>query len=295
MNLHKVLATNSACYKANQKITGNPKGIVVHSTGAPNATLKRYVGPNDGLLGENPNKNYFNSSVSQVCPHAVIGKLADGSVATYQILEWNQICWCSGAGTKTLASSNGFSLNNANFLGYIQFEIAEDGSTTGSPAYDKSYCDAVYKESVELCAYLVKTYGIPVTNKTLIDHNEGRLLGICSSHYDVSHWFPKFGYSMDKFRADVIALAENNIPVTTPSTTTTSTTKKTVTLPVIVKVTDGPLNIRDSYSFTSKVNGVIQTGSSYTIVETKVNGSETWGKLKSGAGWIALSYTNYGK
>ena len=29
----------------------------------------------------------------------------------------------------------------------------------------------------------------------------------------------------------------------------------------------------------------------YTIVETKTAGGYTWGKLKSGAGWIALEYT----
>ena len=52
MNLHKLIFTNNACYKAGRKIT--PKGIMVHSTGANNPWLKRYVGPDDGLLGEEP-------------------------------------------------------------------------------------------------------------------------------------------------------------------------------------------------------------------------------------------------
>ena len=38
------------CYTAGRKIT--PKGIMVHSTGANNPNLKRYVGPDDGLLGK---------------------------------------------------------------------------------------------------------------------------------------------------------------------------------------------------------------------------------------------------
>ena len=29
----------------------------------------------------------------------------------------------------------------------------------------------------------------------------------------------------------------------------------------------------------------------YTIIETKASGGYTWGRLKSGAGWIALEYT----
>ena len=55
MNLHKLILTNNACYKAGRTIT--PKGIMVHSTGANNSNLKRYVGPDDGMLG----KNQYNS------------------------------------------------------------------------------------------------------------------------------------------------------------------------------------------------------------------------------------------
>lgn len=50
MNLHKLILTENACYKAGRKIT--VKGIMVHSTGANNPNLKRYVGPDDGLLGK---------------------------------------------------------------------------------------------------------------------------------------------------------------------------------------------------------------------------------------------------
>lgn len=50
MNLHKLIFTENACYKAGKKIT--VKGIMVHSTGANNPNLRRYVGPDDGLLGD---------------------------------------------------------------------------------------------------------------------------------------------------------------------------------------------------------------------------------------------------
>ena len=58
MNLHKLILTNNACYKAGRTIT--PKGIMVHSTGANNPNLKRYVGPDDGLLGKNQYNNHWN-------------------------------------------------------------------------------------------------------------------------------------------------------------------------------------------------------------------------------------------
>lgn len=82
MNLHKLIFTNNACYKAGRRIT--PKGIMVHSTGANNPWLKRYVGPDDGLLGKNQYNNHWNQPMDrEVCVHAFIGKLADGTVATY--------------------------------------------------------------------------------------------------------------------------------------------------------------------------------------------------------------------
>jgi len=50
MNLRKLIFVNNDCYKAGRTIT--PKGIMVHSTGANNPNLKRYVGPDDGLARE---------------------------------------------------------------------------------------------------------------------------------------------------------------------------------------------------------------------------------------------------
>lgn len=182
MNLNKLIFTNNACYKAGKKIT--PKGIMVHSTGANNPWLKRYVGPDDGKLGKNQYNNHWNQPMDrEVCVHAFIGKLADGSVATYQVLPWDHRGWHAGG-----------SANNT----HISFEICEDGLS------DSAYFGKVYREAVELCAYLCKQYGL--TEKNIICHCEGYKQGIASNHGDVMHWFPKHGKSMDTFRADVKAL-----------------------------------------------------------------------------------------
>ena len=186
MNLHKLILTNNACNKAGRTIV--PKGIMVHSTGANNPWLKRYIGPDDGLLGKNQYNNHWNQDKPdgrQVCVHAFIGKLADGSIATYQTLPWNHRGWhCGGSGNDS----------------YIGFEICEDGLA------DAAYFNAVYKEATELSAYLCKLYGL--TEKTVICHSEGHSLGIASNHSDVMHWFPRFGKSMDVFRADVKKLLD---------------------------------------------------------------------------------------
>ena len=181
MNLHKLILTSNACYKAGKTIV--PKGVMVHSTGANNPYLKRYVGPDDGLLGKNQYNNHWNQDLPdgrQVCVHGFIGKLADGSIATYQTLPWNHRGWHAGGAANDT---------------HIGFEICEEGLT------DASYFNAVYKEAVELCVYLCKQYGL--SEKDIICHSEGYKLGVASNHSDVMHWFPKHGKSMDKFRADV--------------------------------------------------------------------------------------------
>lgn len=53
------------------------------------------------------------------------------------------------------------------------------------------------------------------------------------------------------------------------------------------------LNIRSGAGASYKKTGELAYNdpNKYTIVQTKKNGSDTWGKLKSGIGWINLEYT----
>jgi LysM repeat protein len=170
---------------------------MVHSTGANNPNLKRYVGPDDGLLGKNEYGNHWNQARPggiQVCVHGFIGKLADGTIATYQTLPWNHRGWHAGGAANDT---------------HIGFEICEDALT------DAAYFAKVYTEAAELCAYLCKQYGL--TEKNIICHSEGCKLGIASNHADVMHWFPKHGKSMDTFRAEVKKLLGGSTATPTPT------------------------------------------------------------------------------
>ena len=75
-------------------------------------------------------------------------------------------------------------------------------------------------------------------------------------------------------------------PVATKTETATTTTTKSSTS-YTVKVTASALNIRSGAGTSYKVVGCIKDKGVYTIVEE----SNGWGKLKSGAGWISLAYT----
>lgn len=173
--------TENDCYKAGRKIT--PKGVMVHSTGANNPYIKRYVQPDTGGIGENKSQNDWNRPGVQKCVHAFIGKLENGEIATVQTLPWNMRGWHAGG-----------SANNT----HIGFEICEDDLK------DRGYFEKVYKAAAELCAELCKAYKLdPMADGVLICHSEGYKRGIASNHADVLHWWPKFGKDMDDFRADV--------------------------------------------------------------------------------------------
>ena len=197
MRLLNCLLTANRCYQAGRVI--KPKGVMVHSTGANNPNLRRYVQPvsttpdRAGLLarlGTNPNGNHWNRAGLNVCVHGFIGRLADGSVAAVQTLPWDRRGWHAGNG------SSGRSANDS----HISFEICEDGLD------DPDYFARAYREAVELTALLCREYGLdPLADGVVICHQEGCRRGIASNHGDVLHWFPRFGKSMDDFRADVAA------------------------------------------------------------------------------------------
>ena len=192
MNLRKQILTRNDCYRAGRAI--KPRGVMVHSTGANNPALSRYVAPDDGLTGT-PSARHWNQPGTTACVHAFIGRLADGSVATYQTLPWAMRGWHCGKGKKGSGNDT-----------HISFEICEDGLT------DASYFGAVYREAVELTAHLCREYGLdPLADGVVICHAEGHQRGIATNHGDVLHWFHRFGKSMDDFRADVAREMEDNL------------------------------------------------------------------------------------
>ena len=182
MRLYGAMLTHNDCYLRGRTI--RPRGVMVHSTGANNPYLRRYIAPDDGRLGT-PSPRHWNQGGVGACVHAMIGKAADGSVAVYQTLPWNMRGWhCGRSGNDT----------------HISFEICEDSLT------DKGYFQATYQAAVELTAYLCRRFNLnPLADGVVLCHSEGYQRGIASNHADVLHWWRKFGVDMDDFRADVAA------------------------------------------------------------------------------------------
>lgn len=198
MNLKQCMLTKNDCYKANANLQDSryaifrergPLGVMVHSTGANNPNLRRYVQPDDGTLGYNANGNSWNRSGVEACVHAFIGLDKHGKVATYQTLPWNYRGWHCGRDA-----------NNT----HVAFEICEDD------LMDRTYFEAVYKEAVDLTAHICELFDLdPMDDGVVISHAEGAKLGIASNHSDVGHWWSIHGVTMDDFRADVAETIKN--------------------------------------------------------------------------------------
>ena len=207
------MQTQSTCYRGTSPMT--IKGVLWHSTGANNNTLKRYVQPDDNasnraemlaLIGKNQYNNDWNHIEMQAGLNAWIGCLADGTVTTLQTMPWDYKPWGCGAGSRGSCND-----------GWIQFEICEDNLT------NKSYFDKAYEEACQLTAYLCKMYNLNpkgsvtfagIAVPVILCHQDSYQLGLGSNHSDVYHWFTKYGKTMDNVRADVAKLMEDSADVT---------------------------------------------------------------------------------
>lgn len=214
MVLKQCILTANDCYKKGTKMNGGkPTGIVVHSTGANNKTLKRYVQPLESDpnyaaiiadIGKNKYGNDWNRSAAElgrsVCVHAFIGVNAAGEVETYQTLPFDICCWGVGSGSK--------GSYNYNPQARVQFEICEDALN------DEAYFNAAMKEAQEFCAYLCKQFGFGVDK--ISSHQESYLAGYGGNHGDPHNWLKPFGKTMDWFRAEVQKLLDADKKPTEP-------------------------------------------------------------------------------
>ena len=208
----KAHQTKNRCYQQGRKVTHT--GILVHSTGAVNRNLKRYVDAPD-QLGKNEYGNHWNTAKADKAMHAFIGWDKDQKIIVAETLPLSISCWGSGSG------KNG-SCNRT----HIQFEICQGSND------DKAYYQAAIAVAEKYCAHLCKERGW--TADDIISHKEAAEAGKASNHSDPDSWMKHFGDSMDKFRSRVAKLLGSTAtvkepePVKEPEKTTAAYTTYTV-------------------------------------------------------------------
>lgn len=269
MNLIQNILTLNDCYKTGRKIT--VKGLMLHSVGCSQPSASVFV------------KNW-NRSGLEACVHAFI----DGNTgAVHQTLPWNHRGWhAGGAANNTHIGVEMCEPATIKYAGGASF-------TDTDPTATKAVVMRTYNAAVELFAYLCKQYGLdPLKDGVIISHKEGHARGVASGHADPEHLWGKFGLTMNGFRKAVAAAMGGGSVVTTPGKENAATGgvgAGNVPYRVRVKITD--LRIRKGAGTNYAATGFIAPGVYTVVAESTGTGAKKWGKLKSGAGWIALDFT----
>ncbi len=205
------------------------KKVVLHYVGNPKSSAMA-------------NRNYFENQKSggrYVSSHYIVG--LSGEIL--RCVPENEVAYCSN-------SANSYS---------ISIECCHPDATG-------KFTDATTDSAAELCAYLLKKYGLKVDD--LI------------RHYDVTGkqcpiWFVPTKYQF----ADVANARWAGFK---------ALVFEKMGSEFLIRVKDEELNIRANVGIGSAVVGKLRKGEVYTITEVRLYGKVPWGRLKSGAGWVSL-------
>ena len=186
---------------------------------------------------------------------------SDGRVGLY--VEEKDRSWCSS--------------NKANDHRAITIEVACE------PVAPYKVTDAAMAALIELVADICRRNEI----KQLLWKGDKSLIGqVDKQNMTVHRWFAKKACPGDYLYGKhgyIAAEVNKRLGVTAaqpePAQQPTGTYK--------VRITANTLNVRAGAGTSYKVTTTVKKGGIYTIVEEK----DGWGKLKSGAGWISLKYT----
>lgn len=310
MNIVEKFCTKSECYQANVKkydsryTNFKPKGLMLHSVGCNQPSAEVFY-------------KIWNNFNSNVVAHAVLQ--ADGTVI--QCLPWDFRGWHGGGSSNnTHIGVEMTEPDSLKYLGGAKFACTDKANAV-------KQVEGTYNTAVELFAFLCEKYNLNPL-KDIVSHSEGYKKGIASGHADPEHLWGQLGlsYTMDTFRSDVKKLmTKNKETPKTPAKAKVSyyvrkawadkktqlgafknlenakklvdknkdykvyDTKGNVVYPgtftVQVTTTDIPIHKGAGVSFNKVGNCPIGV---FTILETKTSGGSTWGRLKSGVGWIPL-------
>ena len=251
----------------------NYTGIQIHHTAAPSyANFYKANGTHeDELTRQNNMKSYHvnTNGWDDIAQHFTI--FPNGKIVTGRSLA-----------NTTAIGIRGWNYNKICIEIYGNFDHGQDIMTNEQ----KQAVIAVYGE-------LCKKFNITPSISTIRCHawftSGGSYLGTYvpgrSAKTCPGTNFMGFGNSKEAIEKNFIPLVRNYINSGSTATPTQTSTPSNTNY--IVKVNTDSLNVRKGPGVSYSVCGELGRGEAYTIVQTQ-NG---WGKLKSGVGWINLSYT----
>lgn len=246
-----------------------------------------------------PNKSTRKGTISKIAIHCMAGGMTAKSCGNlfsqtktgasshygigsddliYLYVNESDRAWCTGGkdkdGNAIVYKANGKTGGDIDNMA-VTIEVANSVKAEPWPVTDKSY-----SLLLDLVEDIARRNGI--TEVTYNADGSGTLqahrwyaIKACPGDYLMER-FPDIARTVSaRLKGQAVA----------PSTVTETTAPTTGEFKV--RVTDDSLNIRTGGSVNSDIVGTITDRGVYTIVEERGG----WGKLKSGAGWISLHYT----
>ena len=195
MKIIKNYITKNRCYQQNKKRT--PIGIQLHTIGTGQGTAQSVA-------------DYWNQSAVSACVTYIVDCDTPGKVL--QLLPEDVYTWADGGyGNRNLIT---FEICESDYIKYTS------GANYTVSNADKFKTDILrgYNTAVELCADICKRCGwnpqakLPSGLYLISSHDEGRRAGLSTAHVDPTHVWDRFGLTMDKFRADVVAAMNGQAP-----------------------------------------------------------------------------------
>lgn len=257
------IAERNKCYTEGRART-RTFGVLLHDTATMNTGAERFAHV----------FNVYKPNGLSVCVHCFVD---DTSII--EILPDNWRCWGCGSGAKGSGNDN-----------YVQIEmclpagVEVDNKTwqykikAGSEEEVKKRIRRTLDNAEVYMVHILKKYKISsIDAGTVTSHYEAHARGIASNHADPARLLKLIGMNMDKVRAEVYKLMSMKDDVNNNSEYK------------LVRVTCTTLNVRKEPRLGSDVTCRVHKGEVFTIVDYSAD--RTWGKLKSGAGWICLRYT----
>lgn len=195
------ILTKNDCYKSGRTIT--PNSMQLHTIGTAQNTAASLA-------------SYWNQGGVQACVHYCIDSEQEGLVL--QFLPDNRRSWADGG------YGNGNSITvELMESDYMKYTSGANYSVTNETKF-KADVTRAYNTAVQFFAIKCKEYGWNPQEKMsnglhrVYSHDEGRRLGLSTAHVDPTHIWNRYGWTMDKFRADVVKAMNGVIP--TPVTNT---------------------------------------------------------------------------
>lgn len=234
-------------------------------------------------------------AIDRITPHCVVGQLSAESIGgcftsssaqascNYGIGKDGRVVLCVDEGNRSWCSSS-----NANDQRAVTIECASD--TTNPYAMT----DAVYEKLIALCVDICQRNG---KTKLLWFGDKNTALNYSPKSNEmvltVHRWFANKACPGDWLYSrlgDVANRVTAQLSGSSSGGTTSGGSGNYKTGMYKVNVAD--LNIRKGPGTNYGINGVITDKGTYTITEIQ---NDSWGKLKSGAGWINIStaYCSY--